>query len=172
MINIINFIEYNQIYIIMGLSIGLITLLILYISQIIEYRRHKKRYDSLTRGLSGANIEDLFLQLNGDIRSINRDINLLEDNIKSLQTRLNFAVQKVGFVRYKAFGNTGSDLSYSIALLDNYHNGFIISSIYGRENTVGFGKLIINGKSNVPLSPEEVQAIEKALKGENGKVFN
>lgn len=172
MINIINFIEYNQMYIIIGLFIGLIVLMILYMSQIIEYKRHKKRYDSLTRGLSGANIEDLFLKINGDILSINRDINLLEDNIRSLQNRLNFAVQKVGFVRYKAFGNTGSDLSYSIALLDNYNNGFIVSSIYGRENTVGFGKSIINGKANVPLSPEEVQAIEKALKGDNEKVFN
>lgn len=171
MTNIINFIEYNQTFITIGLFVGLILLLILYIGQIVEYKRHKKRYDSLTRGLSGANIEDLFLQLNGDIKSINRDINLLEDNIKSLQTRLNFAVQKVGFVRYKAFGNTGSDLSYSIALMDNYNNGFVISSIYGRENTVGFGKLIINAKSNVPLSPEEVQAIEKALKGENEEVF-
>ncbi len=171
MTNIINFIEYNYAYIIMGLFTGLIILLILYISQIIEYKRHKKRYDSLTRGLSGANIEDLFLQLNGDIKSINRDINLLEDNIGSLQNKLNFAIQKVGFVRYKAFGNTGSDLSYSIALLDNYNNGFVISSIYGRENTVGFGKPIINAKSNVPLSPEEVLAIEKALKGDE-KVFN
>lgn len=94
MINIINFIEYNQVYIIIGLFVGLIVLIVLYISQIVEYRRHKKRYDSLTRGLSGANIEDLFLKLNGDILSANRDINLLEDNIKSMQTRLNFAVQK------------------------------------------------------------------------------
>jgi hypothetical protein len=156
----------------MGLIVGFVVLLILYISQITEYKRHKKRYDSLTRGLSGANIEDLFFQLNGDIKSINRDINFLEDTIKSLQARLNFAVQKVGFVRYKAFGNTGSDLSYSIVLLDNYNNGFVLSSIYGRENTVGFGKPIINGKSNVPLSPEEVLAIEKALKGDNEKVFN
>lgn len=171
MINIINFIEYNQVYIIIGLFVGLIVLIVLYISQIVEYRRHKKRYDSLTRGLSGANIEDLFLKLNGDILSANRDINLLEDNIKSMQTRLNFAVQKVGFVRYKAFGNTGSDLSYSVALLDNYQNGFVISSIYGRDNTVGFGKPIVNGKSNVPLSPEEVHAIEKALRGENEEVF-
>ena len=171
MINIINFIEYNQTYIIIGLLVGLLLVLLLYISQIVEYRRHKKRYDSLTRGLSGANIEDLFLKLNGDILSANRDINLLEDNIKSMQTRLNFAVQKVGFVRYKAFGNTGSDLSYSVALLDNYQNGFVISSIYGRDNTVGFGKPIVNGKSNVPLSPEEVHAIEKALRGENEEVF-
>ena len=170
--NITNFIEYNHVYIIMGLFGGLIILLILYIVQVLEYRRHKKRYDSLTRGLSGANIEDLFLQINGDIKGINRDINLLEDNIVSLQNRLNFAVQKVGFVRYKAFGNTGSDLSYSIAIMDNYNNGFVISSIYGRETTVGFGKPIINSKSNVPLSPEEVLAIEKALKGDNEKVFN
>lgn len=169
--NIIKFVEYNQFYIIMGMIVGLIILIILYISQVVEYKKNKKRYNSLTRGLSGANIEDLFAQLNGDISSLNRDINLLEDNIKSLQSRLNFAIQKVGFSRYRAFGNTGSELSYSIALLDNYNNGFVISSIYGRDNTVGFGKSIVNGKSIVPLSPEEIQAIEKALKGEDTDFF-
>lgn len=166
MTEILNFIEYNATYLIGGLLLAFFAVLVLYIAQIMEYRKHKERYDSLTRGLSGANIEDLFHKINGDLASINRDINILEDNIENLETRMSFTIQKMGFVRYNAFGNKGSELSFTIALLDAYNNGFVLTSIYGRDQAVIFGKPIQNANCNVPLSPEEMTAINRALMGE------
>lgn len=169
MIQVLEFIEYKSTYLILGLLVAFLVVLILYITQIIEYRKHKKRYDSLTRGLSGANIEDLFLKINTEMSSINRDINLIEDNIEAFETKLSFTIQKMGFVRYNAFADTGSELSFSIALLDAYNNGFVLTSIYGREQAVMFGKPIQNANSNVPLSPEEIAAINRALMGESAE---
>lgn len=81
--------------------------------------------------------------------------------------KLTFAIQKVGFVRYNAFGDMGSELSFSIAFLDNFLNGFILTSIYGREHSTCYAKPIKDGKSIYPLSAEEIQAIDRAIKGED-----
>lgn len=164
---ILQFINNYVEIIIIGLSVFVLILLVLYIISLRKFKKHKERYNSLTRGLSGANIEDLFLSINRDISSVNRDVNLLEDHIESLETKLSFALQRIGFVRYNAFGDMGSELSFSIALLDSYNNGFVLTSIYGRERSVSFSKPIKNGKTNIPISPEEMLAIDRALKGEN-----
>lgn len=164
---ILQFINNYVEIIIIVLSVFVFILLVLYIISLRKFKKHKERYNSLTRGLSGANIEDLFLSINRDISSVNRDVNLLEDHIESLETKLSFALQRIGFVRYNAFGDMGSELSFSIALLDSYNNGFVLTSIYGRERSVSFSKPIKNGKTNIPISPEEMLAIDRALKGEN-----
>lgn len=164
---ILQFINNYVEIIIIGLSVFVLILLVLYIISLRKFKKHKERYNSLTRGLSGANIEDLFLSINRDISSVNRDVNLLEDHLESLETKLSFALQRIGFVRYNAFGDMGSELSFSIALLDSYNNGFVLTSIYGRERSVSFSKPIKNGKTNIPISPEEMLAIDRALKGEN-----
>ncbi|WP_422485756.1 DUF4446 family protein [Gudongella sp. DL1XJH-153] len=169
MVQLLDFIDLNSTYFIIALSVAFLVVLILYIAQIREYRKHKERYDSLTRGLSGANIEDLFIRINSELSSINRDINLIEDNIETIETKVTFTIQKMGFVRYNAFADTGSELSFSIALMDAYNNGFVLTSIYGREQAVMFGKPIQNANCNVPLSPEEMTAINRALMGESSE---
>ena len=166
---VLDFIDFYSTYFIIGLLVAILVVIILYIAQIREYRKHKERYDSLTRGLSGANIEDLFLKINSELSSINRDLNLIEDNIETIETKVTFTIQKMGFVRYNAFADTGSELSFSIALLDAYNNGFVLTSIYGREQAVLFGKPIQNANCNVPLSPEEMTAINRALMGESSE---
>ncbi len=60
----------------------------------------------------------------------------------------------------------GSELSYSIVLLDEHLNGFVLTSIYGREQSVSYAKPIKDGKSTFPLSAEEMQAMDRAIKGE------
>ena len=60
----------------------------------------------------------------------------------------------------------GSDQSFSLALLDSFKNGFVITSIYGRDYASTYGKPVKNGKSVYPLSVEEIQAIDRAIIGE------
>ncbi len=71
-------------------------------------------------------------------------------------------IQKVGIVRFNAFDNVGSNLSYSIALLDNYNNGVVISSLYSRDSSSTYAKPVVDGKSSFSLSEEEIESIEKA----------
>ena len=161
-----DFISIYNVEIILGLAVGIIVLLIISIIQEVKINKTKEKYNTFVRGMNGIDIEGLFIQTNRDINDIKRDINLFEQNISNIETKLAFAVQKIGFLRYNAFDDMGSELSYSIAILDNFQNGFILTSIFGRENSVSYAKPIKNGNSSIPLSAEELIAIDRAIKGE------
>jgi len=161
-----DFISIYNVEIILGLAAGIVVLLIVSIIQEVKINKTKEKYNTFVRGMNGIDIEGLFIQTNRDINDIKRDINLFEQNINNIETKLAFSIQKIGFLRYNAFDDMGSELSYSIAILDNFQNGFILTSIFGRENSVSYAKPIKNGNSSIPLSAEELIAIDRAIKGE------
>ncbi len=164
--NIKNIISTYNIEVIIGLAIGLFVLLLLNLMSSIKVRSIKEQYNTLAQGMSGVNLEELLIHTSNDLKGIKGDIVQLDENIKSLGTKLTFAIQKVGFMRYNAFGDMGSDLSFSVALLDNFSTGFVITSIYGRDNNVCYAKPIKQGKSNITLSGEEIMVIDRAIKGD------
>ena len=150
----------------MGLIAALVVLLILYIIAQIRMSKIKEKYNLIVRGVKGVNIEQLLIKNGEDLKNVHIDINNIQNNLDKVETKLSFAIQKVGFVRYNAFGNMGSDLSFSIALLDSFQNGFVLTSIYGRDYTTSYAKPLKFGKSVYPLSVEEMQAIDRAIIGE------
>lgn len=153
--------------IIIALIVVFFLLFISTIVSLIKTRKLREKYIALVRGIEGINIEDLLIKSDRDIRDIQRDLELFQQNLNTMETKLTFAIQKIGFIRYNAYYNMGSELSFSIALLDNFQNGFVFTSIYGREQSVCYAKPVKDGESNIPLSAEEIIAIERALKGEN-----
>jgi hypothetical protein len=66
-------------------------------------------------------------------------------------------------VRFRAFEDMGSDLSYAVALLDAHNNGVVLSSIFGREDSRSYAKPIEDGKSSYPMTQEEEQALKEAM---------
>lgn len=160
-------IEIYNIEIMMGLLVAFFVLLALYLIAEIRISKLKDRYKELVRGSDGINIEELLLKSGYEIEELRRDISILNKELDSLKTKLTFAIQKVGFVRYNAFADMGSELSFSIVFLDNFLNGFVLTSIYGREQSACYAKPIKDGKSIYPLSAEEIQAIDRAIRGEN-----
>ena len=83
----------------------------------------------------------------------------LEENQQAMREQMKGCVQKVKLMRYNAFADTGSDLSYSLSLLDENNNGVVLSSIYGREDNRTYAKPIENGKSTYNLSEEEKKVL-------------
>ncbi|HEY5256797.1 MAG TPA: DUF4446 family protein [Candidatus Baltobacteraceae bacterium] len=71
----------------------------------------------------------------------------------------------VGFVRFSAFENTGSELSYALALLSRAGDGVVVSSIYSRDDTRTFGKAVVGFRPVANASDEELLAIEHARNG-------
>lgn len=162
MAQIINFIETYNTEIVLGLFAGFLLLVILYIISEVRIKSIKKKYNTLVNGTKNMNIEELLIKFGKDINHMGINMNLLEEKIEKMKTEISFSVQKVGFVRYNAFAKIGADLSFSIALLDNFENGFVITSIYGGEHSSMYAKLIEFGKSTYQLSVEEIQAIDRA----------
>jgi hypothetical protein len=81
----------------------------------------------------------------------------------ALLARLRRGLCHVGLVRYDALAEMGGRLSFSVALLDEDANGVVISAINGRTESRCYGKLLANGAAEQELSPEEKEAIARAL---------
>jgi len=82
--------------------------------------------------------------------------------IDALEKTARTEIPRVGFVRYNAFSDVGSDLSYALALLNRDGDGVVLSSIYSREDTRTYGKSVAAFKPAQDPSDEELAAIAKA----------
>lgn len=143
----------------------IITTIILLISLVIitkSLNRLEKRYKKLTRGINNKNLEEIVIQYLDNIDLVKADTEIVKNQQLELQKRLNTCVQKVAIVRYKAFEDIGSDLSFSIALLNHNNDGVIITGIYGRNDSTVYAKPIDKGISRYDLSEEEEQVLVEA----------
>ena len=143
----------------------LVVLLILgYIANIAKLSKMQKNYkEFITKLGNGKDItEDLreYVKRVEKVENTNKEIiNYCENLDKNMES----CVQKIGIVRYSAFRDTGSDLSFSLALLDEKNNGVVLNGIYSREMSNIYAKPVENGESTYTLSEEEKQAINKAI---------
>lgn len=123
-----------------------------------------RRYKRFMRGTSGKNIEGVILEHLDGLKSNDAKFEALNGRLDEMQEQLDRCIQKHSIVRYNAFNDTGSDLSYSIALMDNFDNGIAVTGIYGRNEFIGYAKPIENGNSTYPLSVEEQMALSRCQK--------
>lgn len=85
--------------------------------------------------------------------------------LRELDAHSRTDLSRAGFVRYDAFDEVGSKLSYALALLNREGDGVVLSSIYSREDVRTFGKAVNAWKPAANASSEELAAIEKARNG-------
>lgn len=142
----------------------IIVLLIGFIVLLVRLGSLNKKYKSFMKKLgNGKNIEEdleTYMYRVDKVEKQNADI---LNQIKVLDTDLTKCIQKIGMVRYSAFKDTGSDLSFALALLDENNDGVVLNGIYSREMSNIYAKPIKNGKSTYTVSEEESQAIQKAM---------
>ena len=141
-----------------------IILLIGFITVIISLNKLNKKYKKFLEKLgNGKNLEeDLenFMYKTARVEKQNAEI---IENIKNISSDMTKCIQKIGIVRYSAFKDTGSDLSFALALLDENNNGVVLNGIYSREMSNIYAKPVKNGKSTYTTSEEENKAIQKAI---------
>lgn len=100
-----------------------------------------------------------------DLSTIDARLTALEEGIGRMAEALPRVVQGVGVVRYNPFPEMGSNMSFSVALLDGRANGVVMSVLTNRDGSRVYGKAVQGGSSSYPLSDEERQAL--ALAQEN-----
>ncbi len=123
----------------------------------------EKKYMRLLNRAPEGNLEEIILSLHKKMEDTKEGLANIEKNVSVIDRRLETSLRGFSIVRYNAFQDTGSDLSFSIAFLDEKKNGVIISSLYGREETRTYAKPVNDGKSSYHLSKEEEQALNKSL---------
>lgn len=99
------------------------------------------------------------------VEEINRRMDALWADQQGQQEVHRLALQKYAIVRYNAFEDVGGMLSFSLALLNDYGDGVVISSINGRTETRTYAKEVNKLESEHNLSEEERRAIAAAFSG-------
>lgn len=162
---IVNFIK-NDYFILILVCLNIL-LIIGYIINVVKTSKIKKKYDKFIKKLGNStSIEEDLKRYMEDVQSLKQENQRLTNYCKNLDDEIDNCIQKVGIVRYSAFKDTGSDLSFAIAMLDENNDGVLLNGIYSREMSNIYGKSIKNGKSEYTLSKEEEEAIYRAINNE------
>ncbi|KLU59136.1 hypothetical protein CEB3_c41200 [Peptococcaceae bacterium CEB3] len=128
-----------------------------------KLKKFQAAHKALLISLSGVNLDEL-------LNEYSTKAETLESNMKDTRLRLARAeerqrsgMDKAALVRFNAFPNMGSDLSFSLALLNEEGSGLVLSSINSRDESRVYAKPLVQGESRYPLIGEEREAIAKAL---------
>jgi Protein of unknown function (DUF4446) len=116
--------------------------------------------------LLGGGKEDLVdfaVSLQGRIDDLHRAVDEIAAGLSRVDRRVDTAVSKTSLVRYDAYEGAGGHQSASIALLDAARNGVVLSAIQGRDYARIYVKELEQGRPSVALSPEELEAVERAM---------
>lgn len=122
-------------------------------------------YHSLTKNTSQKDLVQILNEVVKNQDKIAQKSEELQDIIASIQKSNQKHFQKVGFIRFNPFSDTGGNQSFCLCLLDENNSGLVISSLHSRENTRIYAKLIKEGSSpEQSLSKEEQEVLKVAQK--------
>lgn len=153
----------NLVFISLALSAAVIIMLVLLIALQFRLKRLVKAHKSLMHGMEGKNFEELLETYLTKVKTAEAKVQQLNHTCDKLNEYARKSLQNVALVRFNAFENMGSDLSFATALLDMNGDGVVLSSINSREESRVYAKPIEAGNSTYHLSSEEVTAIKKAM---------
>ncbi|HWQ62061.1 MAG TPA: DUF4446 family protein [Negativicutes bacterium] len=152
----------NLQYVILTLTALIFIALIVFININMKLARLNRRYQKMMEGTSGANLESILFQHIDTVKDATAKVAALEQESRRLDGRLKYCTQKLGVVRFNAFEDTGSDLSFAVALLDSNDDGVVFSSIYSRSESRVYAKPVTAGQSTYFLTDEEKRALSAA----------
>ena len=110
-----------------------------------------------------ADLVDFAVSLQGRIDDLHRAVDEIAAGLSRVDRRVDDCVSKTSIVRYDAYEDTGGHQSASIALLDSGRSGIVMSAIQGRDYARIYLKELDHGRASVALSPEEQEAVERAM---------
>ena len=106
---------------------------------------------------------DFAVSLQSRIDELHRVVDQLSGSVGRLDARIDASVSKTAIVRYDAYENSGGHQSASVALLDAARSGVVLSAIQGRDYARIYVKELDRGRASVALSPEEQEAVDRAM---------
>ena len=150
-------------YILIAMLVLVLAAVIVAIVSIVKVSKLKKRINRFMKGANAGTLES-------DIVAIKEDNNFLKvateqnkKDIRKIYKNLEITYQKVGLVKYDAFKEMGGQLSFSIALLNNKNDGFILNSVHSSDGCYSYTKEIKGGTCAIALGQEEEKALQMAI---------
>lgn len=118
---------------------------------------------SVVLGQSSADLLEFAVSLQGRVDDLYRAVDEVAAGLSRVDRRVDGAVSNTAVVRYDAYEGTGGQQSASVALLDATRTGTVVTAIQGRDYARIYVKDLDRGRSSVALSPEEQEAVDRAM---------
>ena len=163
---IIDFLRTDNFLLMLSIMVGILT--IGFISILYSNIKLKNKYNKFMKKIgNGKNIEEDLENYMYRVERVERQNAEIISYCKNLDDEVAKCIQKVGIVRYSAFKDTGSDLSFAVAMLDENNDGVVFNGIYSREMSNIYAKPVKKGVSEYTLSEEEKEGIRRAIEVNN-----
>jgi len=144
-----------------GLAVGVVSLSLAWWGMV-----RVRRVRDAQRLMLGGGRRDLVefaVTLQGRVDDLHRAVDEVAAGLQRVDRRVDGVVAKSSIVRYDAYENTGGHQSASLALLDSARTGVVVTAIQGRDYARIYMKELDRGRASVDLSPEEAEAVERAM---------
>jgi len=151
-------------YLFIGLIALILILFILCIVALTKQSKLKKRYEAFMLGKDAKSMEKEITDLFSDMNYLKDAVDKNAKEIRHIYKRLETTYQKLGIVKYDAFKQMGGRLSFSLALLDENNDGFILNSVHSSDGCYSYTKEIKDGSCQITLGEEEQQALDIAMR--------
>ena len=125
--------------------------------------RRLREAQRVVLGGSKADLVDFAVSLQGRIDDLHRAVDEVAAALSRVDRRVDGSVTNTSVVRYDAYAGTGGHQSASFAFLDSTRTGTVLTAIQGRDYARLYVKELTRGRASVALSPEELEAVERAM---------
>jgi len=110
-----------------------------------------------------TDLVDFAVSLQGRIDDLHRAVDEIAAGLVRVDRRVDQSVTNTSIVRYDAYEDTGGHQSASLAILDSGRSGVVVTAIQGRDYARIYMKELDRGRASIALSPEEAEAVERAM---------
>jgi Protein of unknown function (DUF4446) len=118
---------------------------------------------SVVLGQSSGDLLEFAVSLQGRVDDLHRAVDEVAAALSRVDRRVDGALTNTAVVRYDAYEGTGGQQSASVAFLDATRTGTVVTAIQGRDYARIYVKDLDRGRSSVALSPEEQEAVDRAM---------
>jgi hypothetical protein len=118
---------------------------------------------SVLLGGGTRDLVDFAVSLQGRLDDLHGAVDELAAGLSRVDRRVDGAITNTAVVRYDAYEGTGGQQSASFAFLDASRTGTVVTAIQGRDYARIYVKDLDRGRAAVALSPEELEAVERAM---------
>ena len=150
----------------LGLAIAAVAVsAIALVSTLAAWRRVRslRRDQQAILGGSTADVVDFAVSLQGRIDDLHRAVDEIAGALSRVDRRIDDSVTKMSILRYDAYDDKAGQSSATFALLNASRTGVVVSAIQGRDYARIYMKELDRGRPSVALSPEELEAVERAM---------
>ncbi|MDP4159081.1 MAG: DUF4446 family protein [Bacillota bacterium] len=148
-----------------GLALLLLISLLLIFLLYYRMKRFEDSHLALRTFLSGNQLDTLLQEYTRKVEEQDLELKKTSARLTPIEDKLRDSIDRASIIRFKAFEDVGSDLSFALALLNQEGDGVVISAIHSRDESRVYGKPLKHGNSTYMLTEEENEAVYKAMEG-------